>query len=98
MKYLSIILIAAITLISCDPKVDACECQAAMMEAGEEAYMADTVANADCIAAMEVEGAMDACEEADAGTDAEGADAGVNAEGEEVTEGEEVEEAPVAEE
>tara|TARA_B100000963_G_scaffold320455_1_gene303007 strand:- start:195 stop:467 length:273 start_codon:yes stop_codon:yes gene_type:complete len=75
MKYLSIILIAAITLISCDPKVDACECQAAMMEAGEEAYMADTVANADCIAAMEVEGAMDACEEADAGTDAEGADA-----------------------
>ena len=64
MKYLSIILIAAITLISCETKVDACECQAAMMEAGEEAYMADTVANADCIAAMEVEGAMDACEEA----------------------------------
>ena len=62
MKYLSIVFVAAIALVSCGGEVDACECYAAMTEAGEEAWAADSAANADCNAAMAVEGALDSCE------------------------------------
>ena len=62
MKYLSIVFVAAIALVSCGGEVDACECYAAMTEAGEEAWAADSAANAACNEAMAVEGATDSCE------------------------------------
>ena len=62
MKYLSIVFVAAIALVSCGGEVDACECAAAKAEAGEEAWAADSAANAACNEAMAVEGALDSCE------------------------------------
>ena len=61
MKYLSIVFVAAIALVSCGGEVDACECAAAKAEAGEEAWAADSAANAACEEAMAVEGALDSC-------------------------------------
>lgn len=77
MKYLSIVFVAAIALVSCGGEVDACECAAAKAEAGEEAWAADSAANAACDEAMAVEGALDSCEvaAADADADATGSDA-----------------------
>ena len=74
MKYLSIVFVAAIALVSCGPDAaDACACQEEMngVDADSlEAWKADE-ANAACVAAMEVEGALDACESAaDADVDA----------------------------
>ena len=66
MKYLSIVFVAAIALVSCGGEVDACECAAAKAEAGEEAWAADSAANAACEEAMAVEGALDSCGVADA--------------------------------
>ena len=62
MKYLSIVFVAAIALVSCGGEVDACECAAAKAEAGEEAWAADSAANAACEEAMAVEGALNSCE------------------------------------
>ena len=71
MKYLSILFVATIAIISCTPEeeaaVDACECKSAMDGAvdsvSNEDWKADSV-NAACVAAMEVEGALDSCGEA----------------------------------
>ncbi len=77
MKYLSIVFVAAIALVSCGPDAaDACACQEEMngVDADSlEAWKADE-ANAACIAAMEVEGALDSCESA-AAADVDAGDA-----------------------
>ena len=65
MKYLSIVFVAAIALVSCGGEVDACECYATKI-ADEEAWAADSAANAACEEAMAVEGALDSCGVADA--------------------------------
>ena len=72
MKYLSILFVATIAIVSCtseeEAAVDACECQSAMMAAdsvSNDEWKADSV-NAACVAAMDVEGALDSCGEAPA--------------------------------
>ena len=73
MKYLSILFVATIAIVSCtseeEAAVDACECQSEMNAAADsisnEDWKADSV-NAACVAAMDVEGALDSCGEASA--------------------------------